>query len=207
MPSVRDKIIAALSSHLSSTHAQSILDRALRKSAMADRPLLERDMPELIPHILRAASLFVRPEERRRLEDTLTALTSADSVSPETVAIGREPDIVVARGRARQMCIDLGATAMSSQKVATVVSELARNIVLYTPGGQIELIPRPSTRTIVIRAVDRGTGIEDLEHIMSGNYKSKSGLGLGLLGSKRVSRRFDVETGQTGTRIEAELAL
>ena len=42
---------------------------------------------------------------------------------------------------------------------------------------------------------------------MSGRYRSKTGLGRGLLGTKRLSDHFDVATGATGTLIVAEVLL
>ena len=47
----------------------------------------------------------------------------------------------------------------------------------------------------------------DLDHVLSGQYRSRTGLGQGLLGTKKVADRFHVETGATGTRVEFELDL
>jgi serine/threonine-protein kinase RsbT len=207
MATARDKLLHALTSHLSSAHAQSILARALRKSGMSQRALQDRDLPELIPHVVRAASLFVRPDDRDKLEATLRWLTRSEAIPAQTIPVTSEPDIVVARSRARQMCAELGAGTMTAQKVATVVSELARNIVLYTSGGQIELIPRPTIRTLLIRATDSGGGIANIDDVLGGRYKSKTGLGMGILGAKRISQRFEIDTGRHGTRVEAEMAL
>ena len=43
--------------------------------------------------------------------------------------------------------------------------------------------------------------------MLSGRYRSRTGLGKGLLGVKKLSTRFDLETGPSGTRVEAEIAL
>src|SRR5690606_30430252 len=123
-------------------------------------------------------------------------------LAPEVIDIAQEQDIVIARTRARAICAALGGRAVFSQKAATVVSELARNIALYTPGGTIELLPSRAPRQLVVRATDRGTGIPNLDEIMSGNYRSKTGLGRGLLGTKQVVDDFTIETGANGTRIE-----
>jgi serine/threonine-protein kinase RsbT len=40
---------------------------------------------------------------------------------------------------------------------------------------------------------------------MSGRYRSKTGLGRGLLGTKRLADNFDIATGATGTRIVVEV--
>jgi serine/threonine-protein kinase RsbT len=60
---------------------------------------------------------------------------------------------------------------------------------------------------LLIRATDAGGGIPNLEQIMAGRYRSRTGLGKGLLGSKRLSDRFEVRSSSNGTVIEAELYL
>ena len=60
---------------------------------------------------------------------------------------------------------------------------------------------------ITIRASDRGPGIPDVELVLSGRYRSRTGLGKGLLGVKRLANKFEIDSGPTGTRVEAEIAL
>jgi serine/threonine-protein kinase RsbT len=75
---------------------------------------------------------------------------------------------------------------------------------MYTPGGTIELEPdhRDRAPRLIVRAVDQGGGIGNLEEVMAGRYKSRTGLGAGLLGTKRLADRFRIDTGPHGTRIE-----
>jgi anti-sigma regulatory factor (Ser/Thr protein kinase) len=54
-------------------------------------------------------------------------------------------------------------------------------------------------------ARDQGPGIPDVESILSGGYRSRTGLGLGIKGSERLMDRFVVRTTpETGTEITAE---
>ena len=47
-----------------------------------------------------------------------------------------------------------------------------------------------------------GPGIPDLDLILSGTYKSKTGLGLGLLGVKALLDNLQIESSSaTGTRV------
>ena len=109
---------------------------------------------------------------------------------------------------ARALCEVLGARRVVIQKVATVVSELARNIFMYATSGAIELVPGARPRpTLLIRATDEGPGIPHLEEVLSGRYRSRTGLGAGLVGTRRLVDRFEIETGPTGTRIEAGVDL
>jgi serine/threonine-protein kinase RsbT len=92
--------------------------------------------------------------------------------------------------------------------VATVVSELARNIVSYTQGGTIELILTSDGQPrILVRATDSGNGIANLDEVLSGRYRSTTGLGRGLLGVKRLADRFNIRTSKSGTQVEAEVNL
>lgn len=122
--------------------------------------------------------------------------------------VADEEDLRAARAGARDLCLAVAASTISAQRVATAVSELARNIVSYTPGGQIEIEVRrgPPPRLRIV-AHDRGKGIEQLEQVLAGQYRSKTGLGRGLYGVKRLMNQLRVQTGPQGTRIEAEVTL
>jgi serine/threonine-protein kinase RsbT len=126
-------------------------------------------------------------------------------MGPESldIAIKIEGDIVRARGAGREMCRELGFTEINQVKVATAISELARNIFHYAQTGQIALkklgAPRPG---IEIIATDKGPGIPDLKLVLSGSYQSRTGMGKGLLGARRLVDFFEVETGpDKGTRV------
>lgn len=85
-------------------------------------------------------------------------------------------------------------------RIATAVSEIARNAFIYAGGGKAEFYVTRSPRLalrIVVR--DSGPGIRDLASIWAGTYKSATGMGMGLLGSKRISDEFEVLSGPTGT--------
>lgn len=119
------------------------------------------------------------------------------------VTIKVEGDIVRARTAGREMCRDLGLSDINQVKVATAISELARNIFHYAKTGTIALrrlgAPRPGIEVV---ATDQGPGIPDLKLVLSGTYKSKTGMGKGLLGARRLVDFFEVETGpDRGTRV------
>lgn len=106
------------------------------------------------------------------------------------------------------MCENACASAFALQKVITIVSELARNIVLYAKEGTIQLaFSKSKSNQIVVTAIDKGPGIPNLAHIMGGQYQSRTGLGKGLLGTKRLAETFDINTGAGGTTIVAEVKL
>jgi serine/threonine-protein kinase RsbT len=79
--------------------------------------------------------------------------------------------------------------------------------VLYTSGGRIVFTPIELPRSLVVEASDQGPGIANLNDVLSGTYRSKTGLGKGIIGVRRLATRFTFHTAPSGTRIEAEVRL
>lgn len=112
---------------------------------------------------------------------------------PQHIKIDEEYDIVTARGNTRELCAALGFHPADQVKIATIVSELARNIVQYAGRGSIEIREVSDPRTgIEIKAEDHGPGIPDVELIMSGTYRSRTGMGIGIIGTKRLMDDFSI---------------
>lgn len=138
------------------------------------------------------------------LRQALNVQASEDVAVDERmiVEINEEYDIVTARGECRNMCARIGFPGSEQVKIATVVSELARNIVQYVGRGRIELtVTQLPHKGIEIVATDQGTGIPNIDVILSGAYQSKTGMGVGLVGTKRLMDDFQIDSGPTGTRI------
>ncbi|TLM65666.1 MAG: anti-sigma regulatory factor [Actinobacteria bacterium] len=114
---------------------------------------------------------------------------------PKRVELREEFDIVTARGATRGMCAALGFPPVEQVKIATITSELARNIIAYAGRGYVELVPLSGERKgIEIRAVDNGPGIPNIDSIMAGGYSSNTGMGIGLLGTKRLMDEFELDS-------------
>ena len=119
------------------------------------------------------------------------------------VEIRYEQDLVLARRRARQIAQHLGFAAQDQVRIATALSELVRNVFQYTPGGRVEFVVESGDPGLfMIRVADRGPGIGDLNDILAGQYVSKTGMGVGLTGARRLVDLFSIESGPDGTRIE-----
>jgi serine/threonine-protein kinase RsbT len=126
----------------------------------------------------------------------LATTTSEDEL---VVPITSESDLNHARMVARETCKLVAIRGYDAQKVVTTVSELARNIARYAKTGRVRFRVDTSDELIVIIAEDDGPGISNLDEILSGNYRSRTGLGRGLLGSRDLSDSFDIQTSPTGT--------
>ncbi len=114
-----------------------------------------------------------------------------------TVDVAGHPDVVVARQRARQVAQVLGFDDQDQTRIATSVSELARNASGYAGGGRVEFAlvqdnGRPAQ--LHIRISDRGPGIADLAAVLEGRYRSPTGMGMGIIGSRRLMDEFAIES-------------
>ncbi|WP_226038146.1 anti-sigma regulatory factor [Aquibacillus saliphilus] len=120
------------------------------------------------------------------------------------VKINREWDIVGARQIGREHAKKIGFGTVDQARIATAISELARNIYLYADTGKIcfEIINEIDRKGLWILAVDNGPGIADISQVMEDGFSTSGGLGAGLPGVKRLMDQFDIisETGK-GTEI------
>ena len=114
-----------------------------------------------------------------------------------SVRLQYEHDVVAARQRARQLAELLGFDAQHQTRLATAVSEIARNAFTYAGGGLAEFVIEGTTspQLLSVRISDSGKGISNLEEILEGRYQSSTGLGLGILGAKRLMDTFSIDTG------------
>jgi serine/threonine-protein kinase RsbT len=110
------------------------------------------------------------------------------------IEIAHETDIVTARHTGREMAACSGFSRTEQTLIATAISEVARNIVVYAVRGEIVIAPvEHGGRTgLQIIARDRGPGIADVELAMRDGYSTAKSLGFGLPGAKRLMDDFEV---------------
>jgi serine/threonine-protein kinase RsbT len=123
----------------------------------------------------------------------------------KTIALENDQDIAVARTQVRLVAAALGFRPLDQTRLATVASELARNIVKYGEGGRLIVQPTedPNGRQ-ALRLIfeDQGPGIPNIEDAMSNGFSTGRGLGYGLPGSKRLVDEFKIESEVgRGTRV------
>jgi signal transduction histidine kinase/CheY-like chemotaxis protein len=112
------------------------------------------------------------------------------------IAIGAETDIVLVRKRTRRLAQLIGFDAQDQVRITTAVSEIARNAFEYAGGGRVELrlVGDKAPQSFVITVRDKGPGIAELPAILAGAHKSATGMGLGLLGARRLMDEFEIDT-------------
>jgi signal transduction histidine kinase/CheY-like chemotaxis protein len=113
-----------------------------------------------------------------------------------TIAVRQEQDVVIARQRAREIARIVGFDGQDQTRIATAVSEIVRNAFRYAKGGKVEfaLEGASSPQLLLIRVRDQGPGISDLAHVMSGQYQSTTGMGVGILGAHRLMDQVEIDT-------------
>jgi signal transduction histidine kinase/DNA-binding response OmpR family regulator len=121
-----------------------------------------------------------------------------------TVAIRYEQDVVAARQRARQIAELLGFDQQDQVRISTAVSEIARNAYSYAGGGEVSYTVEGARapQVFVICVQDRGPGIRNLAGILAGTYRSETGMGLGILGARRLMDRCEIRpAAESGTEV------
>lgn len=110
------------------------------------------------------------------------------------VAVDRDADIVMARQQGRQLAMRAGISGSDLAVIATAISEVARNIILYAERGEIilDLAQEGGRRGIIVVARDDGPGIPDIEQAMRDGFSTGKSLGLGLPGAKRLMDEFEI---------------
>ncbi|TDR73887.1 anti-sigma regulatory factor [Paludibacterium purpuratum] len=114
----------------------------------------------------------------------------------ESIAIQHDVDVVTARQRGREIAARIGFSGSDLTLIATAVSEIARNIVVYAQVGELlfSAVEEAGRQGIVIVARDQGPGIADVSLAMQDGYSTGKSLGLGLPGARRMMDDFEIDS-------------
>ena len=141
MESEFDRTLQVLQRYISPVNARSVLMRTLQQRGLTRESLAREDLRKCADNLRRAATLFVDATQQDAALRDIRELCGGSSNESDVaiLQISAESDVGKARAEARRICDALGANPFVMQKVATIVSELARNMVLYADGGLIEI--------------------------------------------------------------------
>ncbi len=110
------------------------------------------------------------------------------------VPIRSDRDIIFARHKGKELASKLGFSNTDLTLIATAISELARNIVLYAKSGEISLqtVHQGERRGLSVVASDEGRGIPDVQRALQDGFSTSHSLGLGLPGVRRLMDEFEI---------------
>ena len=96
----------------------------------------------------------------------------------------------------------LGFESQDQVRIATAVSEIIRNVFRYAERGKAEFCITHGARSMFqIKVTDQGPGIRNLPQVLEGNYSSSTGMGMGILGARRLMDEFHIESSPAGTTV------
>jgi serine/threonine-protein kinase RsbT len=176
MKTVESEIGAVLAGTISAITQRSIFNRLGGLAKMPVTQLSATDRAAIMNELEHSVRLFARSNSGPLIASCAKALDSAETGAqpapgskgsalpgvPKKLAIELEKDIATARLEAWSEAVRIGLSKFASVKVATAVSELARNIIFYAGAGTVELRSVKDDRGVVglqIVATDQGPGI------------------------------------------------
>lgn len=221
MKTVETEVGAVLAGTISAITQRSIFNRLGGLAARPIQQLTPQDRLAIMAELESSVRLFARRNSAELIASCAQALGGGGSSSTgsgtgtgtrtaagaagdgagttKRLSIDQEKDIATARLEAWSEAVRIGLSKFTSVKVATAVSELARNIFFYGGKGYVELKSTKDDRgpALQIVASDKGPGIEPrkLEEIWAGTYKSQRGMGKGLVAVKKLVDDFHLDTG------------
>ncbi|MET0067795.1 MAG: ATP-binding protein [Candidatus Thiodiazotropha sp.] len=137
-------------------------------------------------------------------------MNSTDRVTTakiDTIEVTEERHVARARHEALTLGRMSGMRNISIHAFATIISELAYNLVFHTDQGgtiKIRTLKDGERNGIEVICEDPGPGIEDTELALQDGYSTGGGLGGGLPGVRRLANEFEItSTPGVGTRIRA----
>jgi serine/threonine-protein kinase RsbT len=123
------------------------------------------------------------------------------------IPIESEGDIVIARQHGRALAKHLDFSPPDRIRIVTAVTEVARNLLDHSTGGEIllSLASRSEEEGIVMVGRDRGPGIPNVDRALQVGFSTRGGMGLGLPGIKNLTHEFGMESRMpTGTTVTAK---
>jgi len=117
--------------------------------------------------------------------------------------IAHDADIVSVRQCARRIAELLGFDRQAQTRIATAVSEIARNAFHHGGGGDIEFaVDAPARPELFrIRISDHGPGLGDAHRGLNGQAELSNVKGVGLISARRLIDQFEVESSRDGTTV------
>ncbi len=116
-----------------------------------------------------------------------------------SAAIQTEEDVVSVRRKAREIAALLGYDLNEQTRIATAVSEVARDAFSHAGGGAAEFTLNTDTRWFTIRISSKKRGEHELRKLLGGDSPGA----MALAGAQRLMESFNIESdGNQGSVVE-----
>jgi serine/threonine-protein kinase RsbT len=122
-----------------------------------------------------------------------------------TFVVQDEDNLLVCRTEVGAFAVQVGFDEIDRVRIATAVSEIARNALIYGGGGQVTVNWDGDVLSITVE--DHGPGIPNLGEALQDGYSSSGSLGIGLPGAKRLMDAFTICSNGHGTLVTMQKAL
>ncbi len=125
----------------------------------------------------------------------------------QSIVLSDSTSAAEARRVSLRMAESLGLNETKAGEAAIIVTEAARNAVIYGGGGELVLCGQKNkdAAQLDILALDRGPGIPDLPRALEDGYSTGGTPGTGLGAIRRMAASFDVFSTATGTALFARV--
>jgi serine/threonine-protein kinase RsbT len=117
------------------------------------------------------------------------------STAVRVVPVKADPDLHTVGEIAKGFASQVGMSLLNQTKLMTASAELARNILLYAGSGEFRFwVIQAPRQGVGVTASDHGPGIADVAKVMTPSYISRTGMGVGLQGAKRLVDEFEISS-------------
>lgn len=210
--------LEVLSRYFSPPLAATLLKITVRREQLSDCEVGTVGANRLADALDRTLPSYLGEAEKRRscVAELRRALASNDVGASQRDSGGfqrcgefpilREDDLHHLSQTLRGLLGETGFSALDQTKFLTAASELVRNILQYARTGHVAVSRSRrggnERAGLELVASDNGPGIADVGHVLSSNYRSKSGMGIGLKGARRLVDEFELDSRPgRGTRV------
>ena len=206
-----------LSRYFSPPLAATLLKITVRREQLRECELGTAEASLLADALERTLPSYLGEAEKRRscVAELRRALASSEARASHRdggfqqcgeFPILREDDLHHLSHTLRELLGETGFSALDQTKFLTAASELVRNILQYARTGHVAVSRSQRGRNeragLELVASDNGPGIADVGHVLSSHYRSRSGMGIGLKGARRLVDEFELESRPgRGTRV------
>lgn len=125
-----------------------------------------------------------------------------------SVGLSDSSSTAAARRAGADVVASLGMNEIRAGEAAIIITEAARNAVVYARGGQLLMSgsSAPGQIRLDILALDRGPGITDLSRALQDGFSTGGTPGTGLGAIRRMASAFDLFSSPKGTALFARVA-